>query len=419
MSFKSECKSRGIEHIISNTQSHDMLSECPWIIDFVLDNSLLLRFLSENNSLNEIMKKLRIPSCLKVSNVGEYRKLSNREVVLCNEIFDIKRPDLNSALSSFISRNGINGYSESYTHEKKLSLCDMSCNKMLWVLNHIDFDQCELTECLDVLNEKYDDHKKIRLPNQSSLNKVIQKWHEELAEKDILDKGRTPLDYGDIPECTKIRDFQIVSLLTEVDFYLDGKMMNHCVGTYYSRAKKDDCRIFSIRDKSGSRLSTLQVGKDYLPSQHRARFNKEPSSLEKAVAVEFCNNLKLKCKDFGINVTDSDNLVECNNWNGLQLNQGHSHLLSQSTPISAIDDMQAMININSINSSSAINTVAYNQMNRTLEFYSSNGVVQDVSLEDIYQHPTRISSLQMNGDHAVISYEDGHCAIIPVSSDEK
>lgn len=75
----------------------------------------------------------------------------------------------------------------------------------------------------------------------------------------------------------------MVSLTNAAELSLEGNLMNHCVGSYFSDCRRGNAHIVSIRDESGHRLSTAEISLEQVGDQirttvlqHRAEGNSLP-----------------------------------------------------------------------------------------------------------------------------------------------
>ena len=115
----------------------------------------------------------------------------------------------------------------------------------------------------------------------SNLMAEVYKWHDKLAEeKTILTYGKIKFKRVKIKEF-KIKKleqkFKIKQLLNAYELFLEGKVLLHCVLSYWDDCRKNRCTIFSLRtlgeEKEEKRLLTIEV-RDNVIYQIRGSYNR-------------------------------------------------------------------------------------------------------------------------------------------------
>jgi hypothetical protein len=93
-------------------------------------------------------------------------------------------------------------------------------------------------------------------------------WHERLAATNAaIHKAKSGEDLMDVewgkafPDWTAPNGHRLVMLKSEAELRHEGDVMNHCVGGYAAECC-DRTIIFSIRNKQGKQVSTLQLDQD-------------------------------------------------------------------------------------------------------------------------------------------------------------
>lgn len=108
-------------------------------------------------------------------------------------------------------------------------------------------DQTEIEHILDYLynNQKVD----ISKIGYKTIKEKAEKWNKKLQAikvKDDSDGIETILDFGD--------GFRFVKLISKDSYEKEGKMMSHCVASYYGR----DVEIYSLRDSRNNPHCTIE-----------------------------------------------------------------------------------------------------------------------------------------------------------------
>ena len=125
------------------------------------------------------------------------------------------------------------------------------------------------------------------------------KWHKEIAAaREAEQLGWKPGQTVKIPhdiESYEYRGLTFVALRTIEDFIEDGREQRHCIADRFSYAVKMRACYFSIRDKDGKRLSTVefepQRGMKFVVSENLAFGNKKPPRHVKQNAMSFAHHI--------------------------------------------------------------------------------------------------------------------------------
>lgn len=86
------------------------------------------------------------------------------------------------------------------------------------------------------------------------------------------------------PGSVEGEDFSLVYLDTALDVAEEGNAQHHCVASYVAEARRGACSIYSLRDKTGERLTTVQLYPNGRLGQHYGKFNRQPT-IEEATFV--------------------------------------------------------------------------------------------------------------------------------------
>lgn len=105
-----------------------------------------------------------------------------------------------------------------------------------------------------------------------SLQRAIdesERWHMEVAEQGNSNTFRcryntgwdNELDFAPFATEATVNGYQVVALNTGRALYEDGRAMHHCVYSYAGDIIRGRARIFSVRDKDGKRVATIEYNK--------------------------------------------------------------------------------------------------------------------------------------------------------------
>ena len=114
-------------------------------------------------------------------------------------------------------------------------------------------DQTEIETVLDYLysNPNVD----VSEIGYSTLVEKTQKWHNKLASQASKDTETEGTDY--VVEKDFGDGFRFVRLVSKDAYVREGKLMSHCVASYYGR----DAKIYSLRDKKNLPHCTVEQDK--------------------------------------------------------------------------------------------------------------------------------------------------------------
>ena len=106
-------------------------------------------------------------------------------------------------------------------------------------------------------------------------DQVADRWHEQFEEGyegEVKHRAQVIKEYGDI---------RLVKLTTQEELDEEGRMMGHCVGSYYEQVKNGNLEIYSLRNSSGPHVTfEIQGSNTY---QIKGKQNKPP--IEKYLSV--------------------------------------------------------------------------------------------------------------------------------------
>lgn len=295
-------------NIIKNSNSEDMILECPWIIHFCNYHGYdLFNFLCENKSIGKAMEALSIPNFLRISKTNKYFDLPDGhtidQLIKCHLSGNV---ELKNSIREYLIKN-------EELPDFKSPISEIPFEYVSFFLKVAESNLEFSKEITDFLYEKYPpfEGSKIKIKTYNGLLSAIEKWHQSLWEGESLDKSDEKLDYGEIPEIYKIGNFEFRALLSERDFFIEGKLMKHCVASYYKSARRDACRVFSVYnlkdDKRSSTLEVVQSNGIYRSGQNKSIYNSRVSLDNSDVIEEFIEHLNNNKFKFGENSIKYDN----------------------------------------------------------------------------------------------------------------
>jgi hypothetical protein len=144
---------------------------------------------------------------------------------------------------------------------KYMELKEYYCNDKRidnWLDNHVsaylnkgkDIVHTELEHVIDFLKSEDSPSRITRLGYLDSV-KMSKKWQDDLNNKKIKKEL-----VGDVKIIIKEKNYTWVKLKTKESFNREGKLMQHCVSSYYGR---EDLDIYSLRDVNNEPHCTIEV----------------------------------------------------------------------------------------------------------------------------------------------------------------
>jgi hypothetical protein len=110
-------------------------------------------------------------------------------------------------------------------------------------------NQTEIEEILDYLYSMKPNISKI---GYKTIVERKDKWHKKLQSVSSKDNEKEGIDYGTILD---FKDgFKIVKLISKECYEREGKLMSHCVSSYFGR----DTIIYSLRDNKNMPHCTIE-----------------------------------------------------------------------------------------------------------------------------------------------------------------
>lgn len=94
--------------------------------------------------------------------------------------------------------------------------------------------------------------------NQALGTVVIEASRFALATIEATQRQAPKRGPGRYSARNRVAGFAIVALKTAADLDEEGRVMNHCVGTYAGEVARGDCLIFGVR-QNGQRIATVEV----------------------------------------------------------------------------------------------------------------------------------------------------------------
>lgn len=285
------------------------VSECPWLFDLAVfkgDEYFFDIGLVSPSSLSEVYEKTKLPKFFHTS------KLSYDFVGVCHyslmsfiQLNLLDDSSINSCLLSFYKNN-----SGSVQHDWSY-LIRLQKNHLLWILNKfVGKDGLQIQDIVDFLKANYPNKKdKVKINDMNSMARAIERWHEKLAQDNTDFSNMPEICFGTLPLEVDVDGYKFVALNTKQLLHVEGKIMHHCVSSYYDNSIRDMCRIYSIRDEVGARVATIEIGNNLSVVQVKAK-NNNPISKEASRIVKMFSHylLSLDSVKFGSNVSKVSNL---------------------------------------------------------------------------------------------------------------
>ena len=166
-----------------------------------------------------------------------------------------------------------------------------------WIDTHVipysrknKIDQSELEHIIDFLKSKESPKKITRLGYTQALESA-EKWVEKINKKSSVDES-----LSDIDKVFSNDNYYWVKLKTEQSFKREGKLMGHCVASYFNR----NCDIYSLRDKKNNPHCTIEVNSKGIVSQIKGKQNKFVVSKYHSEVIEFLRHLKLNLNTYDL-----------------------------------------------------------------------------------------------------------------------
>ena len=133
----------------------------------------------------------------------------------------------------------------------------------------------------------------------SNLIKDINKWHNELTEKNYLNKYQKVKFKKTAKSKFEIREQKIYikQILNGFELFLEGKDLHHCVFSYLIACKRNYCSIFSLRtideNENERRLVTIEVNQKTI-YQIRGNYNRHYNNEELEIIKLWAESENLK-----------------------------------------------------------------------------------------------------------------------------
>lgn len=150
---------------------------------------------------------------------------------------------------------------------------------------HLENNPENQTEIEHILDFLYSTKKVYKNIGYSTIKEKADKWSVELQKVSVKDNEKEGVDYEVIKEWS---DFKMVKLLSKDAYQREGKIMCHCVGSYYG---KDD-KIYSLRDKLNMPHATLSKSSQQIKGKGNGLIH--PKYIK--YVVEFLEYLKIEVR---------------------------------------------------------------------------------------------------------------------------
>ena len=152
-----------------------------------------------------------------------------------------------------------------------------------------------ISHWVDYLNTLNGDISRISIPQ---LQKKVKEWEESFAKQKAGNEDGIELIHKYSDGFSWVRVFGKDSLNRE------GKLMNHCVGSYYNEVKNNKTSIYSLRDKSNKPHCTIEIRKGKI-EQIKGNSNKSIKQQYRKYIIDFLEKRYVK-----FNSANSSDLVD-------------------------------------------------------------------------------------------------------------
>ena len=154
------------------------------------------------------------------------------------------------------------------------------------------------------------------LPENKDLSKIsipqlithVKEWDKTFAKNkaDEEDGIKVIKEYPD--------KYKWVNVFGENSLNREGKLMNHCVGSYYDSVKKNKVQIFSLRDNNNKPHITIEYGlRDKLIEQIKGKNNEPPVEKYMKYLEDFLTKKYIKYNRINEDELRTCNLINLNN----------------------------------------------------------------------------------------------------------
>jgi len=150
---------------------------------------------------------------------------------------------------------------------------------------HLESNEENQTEIEHILDYLYSTNKIFKI-GYITIKEKADKWSKKLQKLSSKDKEKEEKDYEVVK---KWRGFKMVKLISKSAYNREGRLMNHCVSSYYG--KNDD--IYSLRDKNNKPHCTISKSSQQIKGKGNGSIH--PKYIK--YVVEFLEYLKIDVRD--------------------------------------------------------------------------------------------------------------------------
>ena len=150
---------------------------------------------------------------------------------------------------------------------------------------HLESNEENQTEIEHILDYLYSTNKIFKI-GYITIKEKADKWSKKLQKLSSKDKEKEGKDYEVVK---KWKGFKMVKLISKSAYNREGKLMNHCVSSYYG---KDD-EIYSLRDKNNKPHCTISKSSQQIKGKGNGSIH--PKYIK--YVVEFLEYLKIDVRD--------------------------------------------------------------------------------------------------------------------------
>ena len=171
---------------------------------------------------------------------------------------------------------------------------------------HLSYKDMEtISHWLDYLNTVEGDVSRISIPQ---LQKKVKEWEESFAKQKANEEDGIELvhSYSD--------GFSWVNVFGKNSLNREGKLINHCVGSYYNQVKNGSVSIYSLRDKSNKPHCTIELKHGEI-QQIKGNSNEAVKEQYRKYVIDFLKKKYVKFKSvipeelLNINLIQIDNKI--------------------------------------------------------------------------------------------------------------
>ena len=160
-----------------------------------------------------------------------------------------------------------------------------------------------ISHWLDYLNTVEGDVSRISIPQ---LQKKVKEWEESFAKQKANEEDGIELvhEYPD--------GFSWVNVFGKDSLNREGKLMNHCVGSYYNQVKSGGTSIYSLRDKNNKPHCTIELSRNEI-QQIKGNSNSLVKEQYRKYVIDFLKKKYVKFKGVVPGELHNINLIQIDN----------------------------------------------------------------------------------------------------------